>query len=191
MGKPSWSLITTFIRGFLKIGRSIGFYPFMRSKIAYTKDSSKLDFPGYPWLIREICTGRDRYLTYKKALRIATNGAIVLLDRFPLQQIKFMDGPQVTRMTVNLPQTRLLQYLAALEESFYKKITLPDLVILLNVDPSVASLRKTNEIEEEVRSRTTEIWETDWAESPVIVIDANKSKDEVLNEAKQLIWSRM
>jgi thymidylate kinase len=191
MGKPAWSLTTVLIRGLIKIGRSLGFYPFMQSEIVYTNDPEKLAFPGYPWLIREILTGRDRFLIYKKGLQLATNGGLVLLDRFPLSQIKFMDGPQVARMTVNLPQTRLLRYLSELEEDYYKKIGLPDLVILLKVDPIIASRRKTNEIEEEVRSRSGEIWETDWSQSPVIVVDANQSKEQVISEVKQVIWSRM
>jgi thymidylate kinase len=84
MGKPRWSLITILIRSVLKIGRLLGFFPFMRSEIIYTNDPTLLVFPGYPWLIREICTARDRYLTYKKARRLATNGKLVILDRFPL-----------------------------------------------------------------------------------------------------------
>lgn len=191
MGKPSWSVTTVLVRALLKVGRTLGFYPFMRSEIIYTKDRSKLQFPGYPWLIREICTGRDRYITYKKALRLATNGDLVLLDRFPLAQIKFMDGPQIARMTVNLPQLSMLKRLAQFEEAYYQKMYLPDLVILLKVDPAVASRRKTNEIEEEVRSRTAEIWESDWSSSPVIVVEANKPKEDVIAEVKQVLWSRM
>src|SRR4030042_4284091 len=137
LGKPKWSLITILIRGVLKIGRSLGIYPFMRAEIIYTNNPNLLVFPGYPWLIREICTARDRYLTYIKARRLATNGELVILDRFPLPEIKFMDGPQLARMTASVPNKKLVKYLINMEESYYLKIDLPDLIILLLADPEI------------------------------------------------------
>jgi len=191
MGKPKWSLITILIRGVLKIGRSLGIYPFMRAEIIYTNNPNLLVFPGYPWLIREICTARDRYLTYIKARRLATNGELVILDRFPLPEIKFMDGPQIARMTASVPNKKLVKYLINMEESYYLKIDLPDLIILLLADPEIATQRKTDEIEEEVHARSSEIWEIDWIQTPASVINANLSKIEVLTEVKRLIWSRL
>jgi thymidylate kinase len=191
MGKPKWSFLTVLIRGILKIGRSLGFYPFMRADILYTNDANLLVFPGYPWLIRETCTARDRYLTYLRARRLTANGKLVILDRFPLSQIKFMDGPQGIRLTANFPQTRLVKFLINLEESYYKKISLPDLLILLRVDPATAVQRKTDEIEDEVQARSTEIWEVDWKQTPAYIIDANRSKEEVILEAKKIIWSQL
>jgi thymidylate kinase len=191
MGKPNWSLLTYLVRGVIKIGRSFGFYPFMKAEIVYTNDINLLVFPGYPWLIREICTARDRYLTYKKARRLATNGDLVILDRFPLPQIKFMDGPQVERMTINETKNRFIKYLIYKEESYYKKMKLPDMIVLLLTDPEIAARRKTDEKEEEVRARSTEIWEIDWNQTPVCVINANLTKMEVLSKVKKLIWSRL
>jgi thymidylate kinase len=191
MGKPKWSFLTVLVRGIIKIGRSFGFYPFMRSKILYTNDSDLLIFPGYPWLIREICTARDRLLTYIKARRLATDGTIVILDRFPLPQIRFMDGPQVSRMTANIPDTKLIRFLIHLEESYYQKMALPDLIILLLTDPEIAIQRKTDEDKEEVRSRSTEIWKLDWSQTPAALINANRSKEEVFLEVKGLLWSRL
>jgi thymidylate kinase len=130
-------------------------------------------------------------MTYKTAKKIAASGKIVICDRFPLPQIKFMDGPQVSRMTVNLRQTKLLKYLIHLEESYYSKITPPDILVLLRVDPSIACHRKTTEIEEEVFNRSKEMWEIDWRQTPAIVIDANRSSGEVLSEIKELVWSRL
>jgi len=191
MGKPKWSMLTILIRGGLKIGSMLGFYPFMRAEIRYTNDPNLLEFPGYPWLIREICTARDRFITYKKARRLATNGKLVVLDRFPLSQIKFMDGPQVARMTASIPKTRLVNLLNNLELSYYQKISFPDLIILLRANPDIAVQRKKDETAHEVRSRSTEVWEIDWAETPVIVVDANNSKEEVLGDVKTLLWPRL
>jgi thymidylate kinase len=191
MGKPKWSILTYLIRGVIKIGRTLGFYPFLRSEIVYTNDPDLLVFPGYPWLIREICTARDRYLTYKKAQRLATNGELVILDRFPLPQIKFMDGPQAARMTGSVPKRRIIRFLINLEEYFYKKISLPDLIMVLLTDPEIAAQRKTDEREHEVRARSNEIWEIDWSQIPVKIIDANQTKESVLLEAKKNIWAHL
>jgi thymidylate kinase len=191
MGKPRWSISTVIIRGLIKMGRTLGFYPFMRAEICYTNDADLLVFPGYPWLIREVCTARDRYLTYIKARRLASNGGVVILDRFPLPQIKFMDGPQVARMTASLPSSSLIKSLAHLEESYYQKMALPDVLVVLRADPETAVKRKTDEVEEEVRARSTEIWQIDWSQTSALVVDANRSKEEVLADVKELIWSRM
>jgi len=191
MGKPQWSALTYFVRGILKVGRSLGLYPFMQAEIRYTKDADLLTFPGYPWLIRELCTARDRFLTYGKACRYATNGGIVILDRFPLPQIKFMDGPQIERMTGSVPNNRLIQFLNLLEQRYYRKMILPDLLIVLCTDPEIAVRRKTDEAEASVRARSTEIWEIDWSKTPAHVINASHSKDEVLSEVRGIIWSRL
>lgn len=125
MGKPPWSWTTIAVRGFLKIGRSLGLYPFMRADIQYTLDTNSLVFPGYPWLFREVCTAHDRYLVYAKARRFASNGGLVICDRFPLSQIKLMDGPQIERMTSNYQANWLIKSLIRLEKRYYQKIMLP------------------------------------------------------------------
>ena len=191
MGKPKWSFLTVFIRGILKIGRSLGFYPFYRGEIKYTNDTDLLEFPGYPSIIRGICNARDRYLTYTNARRFATNGGVVILDRFPLPQIKFMDGPHIARLTANLKTTRLLKFLIDREERYYQKMVLPELLIVLRADPAIAVRRKTDEDEVSVRARSTEIWDMDWKQTPAYLVDANRSKEEVLSEVKRLVWSHL
>ena len=191
MGKPKWSFLTILVRGIIKIGRSIGLYPFQRTEIEYSNDPDLLVFPGYPWLFREICTARDRLKTYKRAKQIARDGGIAILDRFPLPQIKFMDGPQVARMTTGIKQTRLIKFFIKLEERYYQRISLPDLLIVLRVDPQVAVQRKTDEIEDNVRSRSKEIWDIDWTDSTAVVIDASPSKKMILGKVKELIWAKI
>jgi thymidylate kinase len=191
MGKPRWSGLTILVRGILKIGRSLGFYPFMRAEIQYTHDLDALIFPGYPWLLREVCTAHDRFLTYVKARRFATNGGLVILDRFPLPQIQFMDGPQLDWLTSNGPTNQLVKYLGSLENKYYQYMMLPDVLIVLLTDPEIAVQRKFDETEESVRSRSTEIWETDWSQTPAHVINANHTKEEVLSDVKCILWSHL
>jgi hypothetical protein len=85
----------------LKIGNLIGLYP-VDSSFRETLGQKSLVSPGYPWLLREMCKARDRHFTYLRARRFAANGGLVILDRFPLAQIKLMDGPQVERFVAEL-----------------------------------------------------------------------------------------
>jgi thymidylate kinase len=189
MGKPPWSWTTITVRSILKIGTMLGLYPFARSPIKYTLDTSGLEFPGYPWLLREVCAARDRYRAYIKARRFASNGGLAICDRFPLPQIKLMDGPQVARMTHDRQRSRLVKFLVGLEERYYRQMIEPELLAVLRVDPETAVQRKTDEDAVSVRARSTEIWELDWRQTAAHVIDASKPKADVLSELKALVWA--
>jgi thymidylate kinase len=191
MGKPAWSLTTIFLRGLLKLGRSVGLYPFSRAPEQFTNDLNLLVFPGYPWLIREICTARDRYLTYVKARRLANNGQLVISDRYPLPQIKMMDGAQVSRMTNNYHRNRFIRLMIEIENKYYAPILMPDILIVLKVDPDIAVQRKLDEDAASVRARSGEIWEIEWRQLPASIVDASQSKSKVLSELKDMIWSSL
>lgn len=189
MGKPRWSLTTIAVHGILKIGKSLGFYPYMRAPVTYSNDTSSVAFPGYPWLIREVCTARDRYLTYLKARRHASAGGLVICDRYPLVQIRYMDGPEVERVAGNLINNRLVRFLTEVERRFYARIMPPDLLLVLKLDPEIAVARKVEEDAASVRARAGEIWEMDWHDTRAHVIDASKPKAEVLAQLKGIVWS--
>jgi thymidylate kinase len=191
LGKPRWSLATTAVRSVLKLGRSLGFYPFMRADIQYTHDPSLLMFPGYPWMVREVCTARDRYLAYARARRFASNGGLAICDRFPLPQVRFMDGPQIERMAVSRRENWLVKRLISLERKFYHPISMPELLIVLRTDPEISVNRKVDENPASVRARAGEIWDLDWTDTPAHVIDAGRSKEEVVSDLKAMIWSTL
>ena len=191
MGKPTWSWMTILIRGILKVGRSLGFYPFTRGSMDFRDEENPGSFPGYPSLIREVCTGRDRYLSYVKARKQADKGAFVICDRFPLPRMIFMDGPQIERMAGTFPNNWFIRLLGRLESRYYRFISLPDLLCVLKVDPDTAVERKSDETAAFVRARTKEIWENNWEGSTVHVIDANRSKMEVLDRTKALLWAHL
>jgi thymidylate kinase len=193
MGKPNWSLSTTLVRGVLKIGRSVGLYPFSRAPIQATTSPNSSTFPGYPTLIRAVCTARDRYHAYVKARRFANKGGIAICDRLPLPQVKFMDGPQVEQMaaTYSAPANRFVSFLAKLEKKYYESILPPELMIMLRVDPETAVQRKTDEDAVFVRARSALVWEMDWHQVSAQIVDANQSKADVLSELKPLVWSAL
>lgn len=203
LGKPAWSWLTILVRSFLKMGQLLHLYP-LESSFEETVTQKALISPGYPYLIREVCRARDRYHTYVKACRFAAKGGVVLFDRFPLAQIQLMDGPQTARFVDQLmagPQarqwlsphkaSRFTQALIKLEEGYYQRIALPELVAVLRVPPEIAVQRKPEENPETVRRRSTEIWQANWQASPAHIIDASKPRTEVLAELKALLWSEL
>lgn len=192
LGKPDWSLTTISVRAILKIGGLIGIYPYFNSPNLNSHDSKPSISSGvYPWMLREICTARDRYHTYVKAKRFAINGGLVICDRFPLSQIKLMDGPAIEQVINTKETIRFPKYLISLENNYYIPIIPPELLLVLRVNPEIAVQRKTDEESTSVRERSTEIWGLNWEHTNARVIDASKSKADVLAEVKALIWSEL
>lgn len=203
MGKPAWSWITIAVRSILKVGQILGLYP-LEASFDETLEQKSLVSPGYPYVIREVCRARDRYWIYIRARRLAARGRLVLLDRFPLPEIQIMDGAQTEQFIRRLqegPRAKQLltpnlkswfaRFLINLEESYYDQISLPELLIVLRVDPLIAVQRKTDEDATSVEKRSREMWQINWATTDAHVIDASKSKTEVASELKTLIWSRL
>lgn len=192
MGKPAWSWQTKVARAITSVGRMLGLYPHFNSSILYTQDSRARVLRGrYPWMLREVCKARDRYLTYLKAKRFANNGGLVICDRFPLPQIKLMDGPVIEQMSHRDNLSRFNKFLIALEQKYYRALILPELVVVLRLNPDIAVQRKTDENAADVRVRSTEIWEIDWSQTPINVIDTSRTRAEILSELKSLVWAEL
>jgi thymidylate kinase len=203
IGKPKRSWTTIAVRGVLKIGNLLGLYP-QDSSFQKTIIQQSLVSPGYPWLLREVCRARDRYRTFVKAQHYSANGDLVILDRYPHPLINIMDGPQTRRFLNEIMDSPLAKksttprinnpiarFLVNIEESYYDKIVPPEIFIVLLLDPEIAVQRKTDEDPNSVRERSTEIWELDWKQSDAHIIDAGKSRSEVLAANKNIIWSNL
>jgi hypothetical protein len=112
-------------------------------------------------------------------------------DRFPLRQIKMMDGP-IADLAMEATEGRpVLTRLAHWEKAYYEHIEDPDVLVVLRIDPDVAVARRSDEDEDFVRTRCAEVWRADWERTPAVVIDAGRSKSEVLSEVKVCVWSRL
>lgn len=187
MGKPDWSWITFIIRGILKIGTLLQLYPFEGEVYEEFYQPH-----GYPWFIRSVCTARDRYLTYVQARRLSSNGGLVLCDRFSFPGFITMDGPQCEQAASSLEKPNWFHhFLAKLEMSYYERIRLPDLLIVLKVEPELAVQRKRDESEASVRARSTEVWGLEWTEKSAFVIDAGFQREEVISRVKDLVWAHL
>ena len=133
---------------------------------------------------------RDRHRLYARARRVAANGGIVVCDRFPLTELRSMDGARTTWAEGMPGLSRLGSRLVRLEARYYAAFGRPDVLAVLRVDPEVAVLRKRDEEEHYVRRRSTEVWQTPW-EPPVVVVDAGQPAATVLADLRRAVWERL
>jgi thymidylate kinase len=136
-----------------------------------------------------VLTARDRYLEARRARTLASGGAVVICDRYPLPQVRTMDGQVLGRSHAR--RGRLASSLIALERRFYQRMPSPDVLIVLRLDPEVAVRRRTDEEPAFVRRRSAEVWTAEWSATDAIVIDAGRSADEVASDARSALWSRL
>ncbi|HIK30751.1 MAG TPA: hypothetical protein IGS17_13585 [Oscillatoriales cyanobacterium M59_W2019_021] len=186
MGKPPWSLSTYLVRATLKVGRLVGG---VFGRPSPSEESASPVFPGYIRLFQHIFWARDRYRNYIRARRFANRGGIVLCDRFPLPDAMVMDGPQIEHQVAPCHRNRWVEGLIQIERNYYRSIVLPDLLLVLKLDPEIALQRRTDEKAEGVRRRSTEVWNLDWQQTPAFEIDASRPQADVVAEIKSLIWS--
>jgi thymidylate kinase len=84
-----------------------------------------------------------------------------------------------------------MQVLADKEKSYYQQIRLPDLLIVLKVDPEIAVQRKVEETATSVRARSSEVWGLDWKKLSAFEVDAQRSKEEALSQVKAIVWEHL
>jgi thymidylate kinase len=138
-----------------------------------------------------VCTARDRFHLYLKARRFAMKGGLAICDRYPLPQIKMMDGPNISHASGGTQVAWLVDLMRKLEAEFYRRILAPDLLMVLAVDPEIAVKRKIDECEAHVRSRSREVWGLNWGGSCARVIDASQAKEQVVWDLKRCLWSEL
>lgn len=191
LGKPHWSLGSFLIKGLLRVGRRLGLFSNHKVKTETSSATAPKQLPSYPWLLWHVLTARDRFRAYVQARRYATNGGLVICDRFPLTQIKRMDGAQTRQSTESDKINSLRSFLITIEEQFYQQILLPDLLIVMKVDPEIAVQRRADEDADWIRNRSLEIWELDWQDTPVHIIDSGQPMPEMLADLKSLVWANL
>lgn len=191
LGKPPWSLTTFVLRALSKTGRTLGMMPKQPISVQSLGNDSLHRFPGYLWLLRHVFMARDRYRLYRTARRWATNGRVVICDRYPLPQIKLMDRIQAGVVLETVKTNVIMRFLINLEAKFYSHILPPDIVIVLRVDPEIAIQRRMEDDPDWIRDRAQEIWNIDWSQDNCHVIDAGQPQEKVLVDIKALVWSQL
>jgi thymidylate kinase len=187
LGKPPKSTATLTLKGGIAVGRLLGMFGNTRRP----PWASPGEFLGYAWLLWHLLTARDRRREYARAQRFASNGGIVVSDRYPLPQLRYMDGRRTTAVDALPEAGPLARMLAGYERRCYAHIREPDVLLVLRVDPEVAVARRTDEDPDFVRPRSQEVWQSDWTQSRAHVVDASRPMPEVLAAATAIVWSQL
>ncbi len=189
LGKPPWSVTTYGVRGAFKVA-TLARNVLGRARHG-TLPSGTESEPAHRAVAWLACTARDRYLAYRKARRFADRGGLVVSDRYPHPALQSMDVPLISRIEAPQPSSWLASTLERLEHRYHERIELPEVLIVLQVDPDTAARRKTDEPTDYVKRRVAEVWEIDWEAASVPVVDARRPKEEVVAELKSLIWDAL
>ena len=123
--------------------------------------------------------------------RFAVAGGIALCERYPVPQNRLLVGPEIGRLIGHGRDTILSRWLMRVEQWYYRRITRPDVIIVLVVDPELAVQRKTDEPADYVRARSRIIWETDWSDTGAHLVDASRPLAEVVANLKAVVWAEI
>jgi thymidylate kinase len=191
LGKPRPSLLTLAVKGPMYVGRRVGLLPSTKATVDPRTATSE-DFPGNAWALWHLLTARDRLRDYRRARRVADSGGIVVSDRWPLPQIRLMDGPR-TSWVLDAPgrHGRLTLMLARAERRIYAQIAPPDVLVVLRIDPEIAVRRRSDEESTYVRARNTEVYGVDWSATNAVVVDAAQPPEAVLAQIRETVWDRL
>ncbi len=190
LGKPPPSLLTIVIKGPMYVLRMMGMLQSTRVPADLLRERG--EDPGAAWVVWHVLTARDRRRLYRKATRAVLRGSIVVSDRFPLAEVRTMDGAKTGWLADRERTRRGVSWLVSLERRYYESFTTPDVLIVLRVDPDVAVERKRHEEPAEfVRPRSEEIWRTDWSQTSALVVDSGDDLAEVERTIRRLVWARL
>jgi thymidylate kinase len=144
-----------------------------------------------------LATARQRAHEYAAASRDTADGRVVVFDRFPLTRVAeiprhdLVDGPRIAA-TVDSPGGPVMRRLAAAEQRIYQGFRPPTAMVVLDVDPEVATARKPDHDHDTVAakarvlsfvSRTLAV-----PGSRVRTVDADRPLDDVLHDVKTELW---
>ncbi len=191
LGNPSPSALTLAVKGPMYLARAAGLLPSTRKSLD-PRTATPEDFPGTAWAVWHLLTARDRLRDYHAARRLADDGGVVVSDRWPLPQLSLMDCSRVGWILGGTgPRSRLIRRLAEAERRIYAQIGLPDVLVVLRVDPEIAVQRRPEDDREYVRTRNAEVFDADWSATPAVVLDATQAPDRVLADIRNAIWERL
>lgn len=196
VGKPPSTGLTYLPNVFLPFLRSL--FPEARTtNIDIQKDLKELsDKPRkkYPlfFSIRSVLLGYDRRSLLLRSYRNASNGTIVLCDRYPSREIGAPDSPQLPRLSDSNEGSSIRDRLAKIEAKLYKDIPSPDLVIYLTAPIEVTisrnAARSKYEPEDYVRHRHARSSNLKFGKTTVYKINTDQAFDRTVLEIKKAIW---
>jgi thymidylate kinase len=195
VGKPKSTLLTIIPNLFLPALRSI--FPGARTtKIGLeNQDRSTKPHKNFPLLfgIRSVLLAYDRRSLLSRAFRQASNGSLVLCDRYPSLRSGAPDSPQLSHLAPLTGNHSSRHRLANIEARLYREIPSPDLVIFLTAPIEVTisrnAARSKNEPESYVRRRHARSSNLEFGKAQVYKINTDQPLDQTVLEVRKAIWS--
>lgn len=135
--------------------------------------------------------GEDRYARFVSGWKQASQGALVLYDRYPLETVRingrYMDGPRIASLH---PEDigQMTAKMTAVEENVYRKIRLPDHIFVLDVSPEVSAQRKPDHKQEKLETKIESLDNIEQDSLCVTHINADQPLDQALLQIKTAIW---
>jgi hypothetical protein len=122
LGKPPRSPFTLAVIIALRVRRLFVGGGGAASRRAGADERGASDFPGYLQLLRWVCAARDRHRLYVRTRRFAAAGGLAICDRFPVAQLRLMDGPNIGRTVAPARANSLVRWLQRAEERDRKSV---------------------------------------------------------------------
>ena len=188
-GKPSSAFLTLPINILIKtIRRGSSIDSELRSSTKTVKVRK-----SYLFLIRQVVLAYDRYRLVQKLWRNATNGDVVICDRYKAEEIAVMDSK---RLDIK-EYSGFKRILAVTENKFYDLMPEPDLLFYLTVPVEVAVQRNNDRIksgkesEDFLRLRHAQNQDLTYKAKVFARIDTNKEYAKVIREIKEIIFNNI
>lgn len=141
-----------------------------------------------PWII---LTSFVRRFWLQNAWRARNSGAVIITDRYPQNEIRYNnDGPRLPAPPNY--SSFIVQRVIGFENRLNKwaEQLPPDLIIHLDVDPSVAADRVNDTEEHKIREKKQQLDQLSFGGASIVKIDADQPQKEVLREAKRAVWQQ-
>ena len=184
-GKPPSTLLTSPINLAIRLMRKKSSNTTLRSSVK-NEQSAK----STVYLIRQVALAYDRYSLIKKQWQKASNGEIVLCDRYKSEAFGVMDSKRLNPDNYKGFKKKL----AEVENKLYTIMPEPDVLFYLNVPVDVAVKRNEERIKEGkesevfIRIRHEENKDLQYKAKLNYKIDTNKEYKDVIEDIKLKIW---
>ena len=195
VGKPPATLLTLPVRLILPMMRIL--FPkqkstFIEKEIEMSGSSDRRI--SLIHVVRKLILGYERRKILKTIFRKASNGEIILCDRYPSDIAGAVDGASFSNELIELQSSALKRYLMRQETKLYENIFPPDIVISLSI--SVEEAIRRDQMRDKigpkdpdyVRFRHTMSAQPNFNNSHVIKIMTDRPLDTTALEIKKKLW---
>ncbi|MEO8509628.1 MAG: hypothetical protein ABI534_00130 [Chloroflexota bacterium] len=185
LGSSQPSRTTASVKRVAKLGRALA-----RRLPGGADEAPSGGVVGVLLALRHLADARDRERRARVAHRLASQGVLVLLDRYPLPGVlvagRPLDGPRI-RLTL-AAGSRLLRMLAEREERIYRRLPRPDHLLVLRVSPEVARVRRPDHVAKDLAARTAALDRLEGITIPMTMIDADQPLERVQADVRAALW---